>query len=169
MKVTTSPASSAFMVMMSSLSAHFSILDCGGKERFGSGQRVFFADSRSDAGTEGEVSRSARVREAACIARFVERACRQSVLRERSRDPKSRPPPSVVPGGVSSSREVSRFGSAHFQNNAFSSAIPKRQLPSKGGKGTGHGREVPEDRAVHSTERTMLVRFMPMVMLRSQR
>jgi hypothetical protein len=37
--------------------------------------------------------------------------------------------------------------SAHFQTTLFLSAIPKRQVPSKGGKGTGHGREAPEDRA----------------------
>jgi len=48
MKVTTSPASSAFIVMMSSLSAHFSILDCGVKTKDAerSGQRVVFGDGR---------------------------------------------------------------------------------------------------------------------------
>eukprot|EP00982_Pelagococcus_subviridis_P007128 30456-Pelagococcus_subviridis.AAC.5 len=33
MNVTTSPASSAFIVMMSSLPAHFNILDCASEER----------------------------------------------------------------------------------------------------------------------------------------
>lgn len=72
MKVTTSPASSAFMVMMSSLSAHFSILDCGGMTKDSGGQRVFFGTA-GGRGTESEVSRSVGVREAAHIARLVER------------------------------------------------------------------------------------------------
>lgn len=72
---------------------------------------------------------------------------RRSVPRERSRDTRSRPPPSVVPGGCLRPAMSRAWASAHFQTTLFLSAIPKRQVPSKGGKGTGHGREAPEDRA----------------------
>ena len=168
MKVTTSPASSAFMVMISSLSAHFSILDCGVKTKDAERSARGFRGRPADDGTEGEVSRGAGGREAARIARFVERACRRSVPRERPRDPRSRPPPSVVPGGVSSSRGL-EHRRAHFQTTLFPSAIPKRQVPSKGERGQATDAKPPKIARIHDTGRTMLVRFMPMVMLRSQR
>jgi len=69
MKVTTSPASSAFMVMMSSLSAHFSILDCGmQKRKIESGQREFFGCAGTNTGAEGGVSRGAEGPDATRIA-----------------------------------------------------------------------------------------------------
>lgn len=127
-----------------------------------------FRGRPADDGTEGEVSRGTGEREAARIARFVERACRRSVPRERPRDLRSRPPPSVVPGRVSSSRGL-EHRRAHFQTTLFPSAIPKRQVPSKGERGQATDAKPPKIARIHDTGRTMLVRFMPMVMLRSQR
>jgi len=135
MKVTTSPASSAFIVMMSSLSAHFSILDCGGMTKDSGAVSACFSGTAGGRGTEGEVSRSAGVREAAHIAGLVERVSSATCPARAF----SRPTVETATLGrsrrVSSSRDVSSVGKCPLSNNAFSQRDPETPGTVEGRKG----------------------------------
>ena len=124
-EVTTSPVSSAFIVMMSSLPAHLSILDCG-REARGRGKGREVGRGRRDAAAGA--NRSSRRAAPPASGRGA------STPRSRGGSPGRRP-----------------RGVPTFQNKRF---FPERR--SRGG-------------VRFARRRTMFVRFMPMVMLRSQR
>ena len=120
MKVTTSPASSAFMVMISSLSAHFSILDCGVKTKDAerSGQRVVFGDGRRTTAPKaryreapGSVKRRASRDSSSALVGEVSHG---SVPETRGRD---RHPRSFPEGCLR--REVSSIGVPTFKQRFF--------------------------------------------------
>lgn len=115
MNVTTSPASSAFMVMMSSLSAHFSILDCVGKENRRSGTSGCVSFSRQ--GTDARGTYMTRLGDAHGAHRFVvaELTCSRCHFRRCARHP------SLDLGNRPGPRRRPRFqrGVPTFSNNAF--------------------------------------------------
>ena len=113
MKVTTSPVSSAFIVMMSSLPAHLSILDCG-REARGRGK-----------GTRGQERSARRGRGGESLV------ATRGAARERSRARRRRVPGEAPRGGPRA---------PFFKTNAFSRKTIARRRPVRAP--THHVREV---------------------------